>query len=49
MASQSMSDKGKKDVVQDWLKGLAVVCDAGIGKLVPRNKNCLNLYGDYVQ
>jgi len=36
LAGQSLrSDGGKKDIVQDWLKGLAAVCDAGVGKLVP--------------
>jgi hypothetical protein len=46
---QSLRSDGEKKDVQYWQKGLAAVCDAGIGKLVPRYEKCLNLYGNYVE
>jgi hypothetical protein len=44
------SDEEVKDVVKEWLNGLAAeVYDEGIVKLPSRLDNCLNLYGDYVE
>jgi hypothetical protein len=44
------SDQAIKNVVQDWLKGLAVTfSEEGVHKLPPRYDKCLNLHGDNVE
>jgi hypothetical protein len=44
------SDEEVKDVVREWLNGLAAeVCDEGIQKLVTRYDKCLNVGGDCVE
>jgi histone-lysine N-methyltransferase SETMAR len=51
LSGQSLgSDQETKNVVQDWLVGLAVsFYDDGMKKLVSRYDRCLNLHGDYVE
>jgi hypothetical protein len=48
LASQSLrSDHETKDIVQDWLKGVATtVLNEGVQKLVPQYDTCLNLHGN---
>jgi len=50
-ASQSLrSDQETKDVVHDWLKGLAAnLFNNGILKLAPQYDEFLNLCGNYIE